>query len=99
MISENIAHSYEEAQHRALIAAHTHLVELVKIFESDGCLDDYDFEEVANTAVEMEIAYPNVTFVATLEDPPEDEGGETDDAYALTSAGRGTDEDHGDMPL
>ena len=53
MISENIAHSYEEAQHRALIAAHTHLVELVKIFESDGCLDDYDFEEVANTAVEM----------------------------------------------
>lgn len=100
MISENIAHSYEEAQHKALIAAHTHLVELIKIFESDGCLDDYDFEEVAETVVQMEIAFPQVTFEATLEDDTQTAPyGDLSDEEALTSAGRGTDESYGELPL
>jgi hypothetical protein len=97
--TEDIATSYAEAQVNALINAQRHLVELIKIFEADGCLDDYDFEEVAETVVQMEIAFPQVKFEATLEDNVEEYDDLMDDEEALTSAGRGMDESYGEPSL
>ena len=79
------------------------IVELLKQGDVEGALDyvygsyaDRDGGELRDMDRYMESLEDEFNDLAQGGD--EDEGGETDDGYALASAGHGSDEDYGDFP-
>ena len=79
------------------------IVELLKQGDVEGALDyvygsyaDQDGGELRDMDRYMESLEDEFNDLAQGGD--EDEGGDTDDAYALASAGHGSDEDYGDFP-
>jgi hypothetical protein len=79
------------------------IVELLKQGDVEGALDyvygsyaDRDGGELRDMDRYMESLEDEFNDLAQGGD--EDEGGETDDAYAMASAGHGSDEDYGDFP-
>ena len=79
------------------------IVELLKQGDVEGALDyvygsyaDQDGGELRNMDAYMESLEDEFNDIA--QGGSDDEGGETDDNYALASAGFGSDEDYGDFP-
>jgi hypothetical protein len=61
------------------------------ITSETGLHPDDDFEEIENRLMDRIVS----DFGEGFGQPRDDEGGDTDDAYALASAGHGSDEDYG----
>ena len=87
-----------EQQKNAIDTANTVLSMAIAAFEREENMDDFDYEMMADAAGMLQAEFPEVAFVHRLDDEPLD-GPDLSDEEALTSAGRGTDESYGEMPL